>query len=75
MTFPLLVATYLAAVIDYEGYNAPLAAMYVATVGWAKVHGLVSLELFNQIQPLIGDAEAFYRYEVTRFIAENGVWS
>lgn len=72
---PATVAANLRAVIDYEGYTAPLEAVYIATVGWAKIHGLVSLELFNQIQPLIGDAEAFYRYEMTRFIEEHEIWS
>jgi AcrR family transcriptional regulator len=71
---PPTVVAHLTAVIEYEGYTVPLEALYMATVGWAKIHGLVSLELFNQTQPLIGDAEAVYRYEVTQFIEDSGFW-
>jgi AcrR family transcriptional regulator len=71
---PPTVVTYLASMVEYEGYDVALDVLYVATVGWAKVHGLVSLELFNHTQPVVGDTEAFYRYEVVRFIRDNGIW-
>jgi AcrR family transcriptional regulator len=65
---PPTVAEHLQQVIDYEGYAVPVQVMYLATVGWTRIHGLVSLELFNQTQPVVGDTEAFFRCEIERFI-------
>lgn len=35
--------------------------------GWARIHGLVMLELFHHIQPVIGDPDAMYEFEIEAF--------
>ena len=37
---------------------------YLLVVSWSRIHGIVMLELFNHLQPVVGDAEAFYLNEV-----------
>jgi hypothetical protein len=41
--------------------------------GWARIHGMVMLELFHHIQPLVGEGEAFYRYELETFMRQLGL--
>ncbi len=38
--------------------------------GWARIHGLVILELNHHLQPAIGDAAALYRYEVDALLSQ-----
>lgn len=40
--------------------------LYLALVGWSLAQGLVTMELFHHIQPIIGDPADLYRHE-TRF--------
>jgi len=37
---------------------------YLLVVSWSRIHGIVTLELFNHLQPVVGDAEAFYLNEI-----------
>jgi hypothetical protein len=41
--------------------------------GWARIHGMVMLELFEHLGPVVGDAAAFYRYEVEAFLQHLGM--
>ena len=42
----------------------PSDLFYFLVAGWARVHGMVMLELFHHTQDVIGDPEAFYTHEV-----------
>ncbi len=42
--------------------------IYIGIVGWYHIHGMVMLELFNPIQPLIHDPALFYHYEIERWM-------
>jgi AcrR family transcriptional regulator len=53
-----------------SGIPAEVAALLASS--WARIHGLVMLELFEHIQPLVGDPAAFYRYEVTALLSRLG---
>ncbi|MBI5305327.1 MAG: TetR/AcrR family transcriptional regulator [Chloroflexi bacterium] len=55
------------------GYTAPIAAMYVALVCWYRLHGIVSLELDHQLQPMLGDANEFYRAQVSELLQNIGL--
>ena len=44
--------------------QASLEALYMMVVGMTESHGIVSLEVFNQLQPVAGDVEAFYLYRM-----------
>ena len=48
-------------------YLRALALLFVA--GWALLHGLITLELFGHLQPIIGDAGALYHAEVEALLA------
>lgn len=55
------------------GYSAPTMALHLGLVGWTRAHGLVSLELFGQIQPMLGDAAELYRSEVFALVKQMGL--
>lgn len=55
------------------GYEAEPVVAYIATVGWTRIHGIIMLELFSHIQPVIGDTEAFYRAEILHLLQSMGL--
>ncbi|MBZ0289467.1 MAG: TetR/AcrR family transcriptional regulator [Anaerolineae bacterium] len=69
---PGAIATQLSGVNEHEGYNVPVVVLYLATVGWTRIHGIVMLELFDNIQPVVGDTEAFYRFEMHMLLKQLG---
>jgi AcrR family transcriptional regulator len=56
-----------------SGIEMPDALLGLLMSGWSRVHGAVMLELFGHIQPLVGDAEAFFRYEIEAFAERLGL--
>lgn len=54
----------LAALVQSRGYPFGPQTLYLGLVIWARIHGLVSLELNGQLGFLVPDTEAFYRYEL-----------
>ena len=44
--------------------QVPLMALHVGFVAWAHLQGLIMLELFGHIAPVVGDPEQFYEFEV-----------
>ncbi len=55
------------------GYTAPAFTLYLALVCWSRIHGLVSLELNNQLQPILSDASELYRAQVVELIQGIGL--
>lgn len=53
--------------------GVPAQVSYIATVGWSRIHGMITLELFEHTPPVVGDADAFYRHEVDTLIQELGL--
>jgi AcrR family transcriptional regulator len=53
-----------------DGYEVPLQDLYGAIVGWSRLHGIIMLELFHHLQPLIGDVDAYYRAEIENLLRE-----
>lgn len=79
VTLPFTVADVPASVVrhleswrDPGGEGVPIVPFYALITGWTQVHGMVMLELFNHLQPVIGDTDAFYRHQVARFLDELG---
>ena len=35
--------------------------------GWARIHGMVLLEMHGHTRPLLGDPAAFYKLEIEAF--------
>ncbi|MEM7800169.1 MAG: TetR/AcrR family transcriptional regulator [Chloroflexota bacterium] len=56
-----------------DGHRLPQLALYLAAVAWTRLHGHIMLELFNLIQPVIGDVDAFFDQELRKFIHEIGL--
>jgi AcrR family transcriptional regulator len=72
---PAVIEERLKLLATHEGHDLPHTALYLAAVIWAQIHGRVTLELFNLIQPVIGDTEAFYRYETHIMLKQLGLKS
>jgi 3-oxoacyl-ACP reductase-like protein len=53
-------------------YAAPAIALHLALVSWTRLHGLVSLELFNQISASADDPGVIYHSEVQVLLREIG---
>jgi AcrR family transcriptional regulator len=54
-----------------DTFPAPLLCLLMS--GWARIHGLVMLELFEHVGPVVGDTAAFYRYEIEAFMQQLGM--
>jgi AcrR family transcriptional regulator len=59
--------------LEQTGVRLPLLALYLTTVGWPHIHGLIMLELFNHLQPVVGDVDAFYRREIENLLLRMGI--
>lgn len=51
---------------SYAGGTADILSVSVATLIWARVHGLVSLEIAGNIPPFGAGGDALYRYELAQ---------
>ncbi len=69
---PLAIQQSLIELTQVDGHDLPLPALYLAATGWAKIHGFIMLELFNLIQPVIADTDAFFQYETQNFLRQAG---
>lgn len=56
-----------------NGYDVPVEAVYLATVGWPMIHGIIMLELFNHLQPMTGNVEVFYQTQVVNLLKSMGM--
>lgn len=56
-----------------DGHDLPTPALYLAAAAWVKIHGHLMLELFNLIQPVIADVDAFFAYETRNFLQQTGL--
>lgn len=48
----------------------PDGLIYALIVGWTRIHGMITLELFHHTPPTVGDVAAFYQHEVEGFIRQ-----
>lgn len=70
---PPEVEAHMRALIARDGYPASPQALYLGVVGWTALHGILMLELFNHLQPVIGDVETYYRDQVRRLLITIGL--
>lgn len=65
-SFPAVTAKYKAYYEIWERYfsNVHPHSMYVAMIIWARVHGIVSLEIQGNIPPFGGKGDALYVFEL-----------
>jgi AcrR family transcriptional regulator len=72
---PSSISEHFAAWLPASGYDFPDALLCLLMSGWARIHGMVMLELFEHIGPVVGDPAAFYRYELEAFMTRLGMAS
>lgn len=53
--------------------DLPPQAMRALLEGWGQMQGLVTLELFGHLQPLVGDPEELYRAATRGFVGRIGL--
>ncbi|MEM6528609.1 MAG: TetR-like C-terminal domain-containing protein, partial [Chloroflexota bacterium] len=70
---PLTVRANIDAFLNDIGLDIPYSVMYAIMSSWSHIHGMVMLELFNHITPVIKDTEAFYQHEIISFLQVAGV--
>jgi AcrR family transcriptional regulator len=72
---PDSIAIYLEQWRANSGIDLPDALVCLLMTGWSRIHGMVMLELFHHLQPVIGDAGALYEYEIHAFHQRLGLRS
>jgi AcrR family transcriptional regulator len=55
------------------GIELPESLVALLMSGWSRIHGMVMLELFGHIQPLVGEGPGFFRYEADAFLSRLGM--
>ncbi len=56
-----------------HGVTPPPPVLHIALMGWGLVHGLVTLELFHHLQPMVGDPGELYRFEMEALVKRLGL--
>lgn len=51
----------------------PLPVMMVGMIGWTRMHGIITLELYHHTTPLLDDPGAFYRFEMENLVRQAGL--
>lgn len=59
--------------IARDRYPISAHAMYLGFIGWTTLHGIIMLELFNHLQPVLGDVETYYREQMLNMMRAFGV--
>ncbi len=62
----------MAAIVATRGYSVSPEILYAAIHGWTVLHGLVSLEIFGHLSPLIPDTNALFDQEVHELLRQIG---
>jgi AcrR family transcriptional regulator len=55
------------------GTDLPHPILEIVLAAWCKLHGMISLELYQHLQPIIGDPGALYRFEALAFLHRMGL--
>jgi AcrR family transcriptional regulator len=55
-----------------HGRDLPVDAVYLVISGWARLYGLVALEVFGHLQWAMTDAEPYFEAELALFLSQFG---
>jgi AcrR family transcriptional regulator len=72
---PDTISAHLAIWLPEAGYDLPDTLVCLLMSTWARIHGMVMLELFEHLGPVVSDCAAFYRYELGAFLQQLGLAS
>ena len=53
--------------------SLPEVILYIGLVGWYHIHGMIMLELFHHIQPMLNNPTIFYQHEVELMMRSLGI--
>ena len=70
---PASITAHFATWLPEAGYDFPDVLLCLLMSGWARIHGMVMLELFEHLGPVVGDTAAFFRYEIDAFLCHLGL--
>jgi AcrR family transcriptional regulator len=70
---PAYLAAHLRRMRAQYDYAASEMAIYLAAVGWSQLHGLVMLELFHHLQPVVGNTDQHFRAQVSNMLRTMGL--
>jgi AcrR family transcriptional regulator len=56
---------------EYQHPISPIA-MHIAITMWGQGHGLIMLEMFGHIGPLVGDTTEYYHYQLIELLKRVG---
>lgn len=62
----------MAAIVTARGYTVSPEGLYAAIRGWTTLHGLVSLEIFGHLAPLISDPSALFDQQILELLRQSG---
>ncbi|GAB4545218.1 MAG: TetR/AcrR family transcriptional regulator [Anaerolineae bacterium] len=63
----------LEAMIARDGYHVTPMAVYLGIVGWTQLHGLIALEAYHHLQPVVGDTQAHYQAQMLNMLRSFGI--
>jgi AcrR family transcriptional regulator len=67
---PSAVAEKIQQMIVESGYGVTPEVFYAGIAVWTRLHGIIMLELFNHLQPVLGDVEVFYQHQLDLMLSE-----
>ncbi len=70
---PPIVEARLQELIAEGGYPIATLSMYLTMIVWTQVHGIIYLEVFNHIQPNVGDVAVFYETQIRNMLMTMGL--
>jgi AcrR family transcriptional regulator len=59
--------------IEDQNYPVSELEVYLGIVGWTQMHGIIMLELFNHLQPTVGDVDVYYRLQIANMFQLMGI--
>jgi AcrR family transcriptional regulator len=70
---PADIEAYFADMIARDNYPISTRAFYMGVVGWGQLHGMIMLELFGHLGPVVGDVDTYYQAQVENLLVAMGL--
>ena len=58
---------------EERGYTASIQVLYMTVSGWARIHGMVMLEITHHLGPFFSNVDALYQAEVDLLLEQAGL--
>lgn len=57
-------------ITEFTNNEGSVMSAYITNMGWSIMHGIVMLELFGHLAPVVGDVDAFYDAQIDQLIQQ-----